>query len=200
MAYQLVYPALAKALHLALKADGFYQKMEASVDGDGHAKREAMLVYMDYSIVEGREFGECYIPSKQHYGVSVWSKPLSSEIQAERSCRKRSVIETHMGQASYQAYDAMCTFMAEQSAPLVASDAWYLSIVGILPEFQGQGLGPGLIESVLSQSDKLGVATYLETFTPRNMTFYQRLGYTTLASFTEPTCGSEYWLMQRTAP
>ena len=47
-----------------------------------------------------------------------------------------------------------------------------LSIIGILPEFQGQGFGGGLVGPVLNRADQSGVPTYLETFTPRNITFY----------------------------
>ena len=30
--------------------------------------------------------------------------------------------------------------------------AWYLSIIGVLPKYQGQGLGPGLVTPVLARS------------------------------------------------
>ena len=76
-------------------------------------------------------------------------------------------------------------------------DIWYLSIVGVLPDYQGRGLGGELIRPVLAQTDAIGVATYLETFTPRNMSFYERLGYREAGSFEEPTIGDRYWLMLR---
>ena len=197
MAYQLEYPELANALYLALKPDGFYQAMEASVDGDETTKKNAMLAYMDYSILEAQEFGECYIPKQQHYGVSIWSYPLPDEQSQHKSQQKKDFIENIMGQASYQAYYSMCEFMSRHSTPIVSSSAWYLSIIGILPDFQGQGLGPGLVENVLEKTDKLGISTYLETFTPRNITFYQRLGYESEGSFIEPTANAEYWLLSR---
>ena len=62
---------------------------------------------------------------------------------------------------------------------------------------QGQGMGGPLIEKGLQTTDTLKVPTFLETFTPRNMTFYNRLGYTAAASFYEPTAKAEYWIMTR---
>ena len=77
------------------------------------------------------------------------------------------------------------------------SSAWYLSIVGIFPAFQNQGLGNSLIGAILEQADRTGVATFLETFTPRNEPFYQRLGYRVSGRFFEPTIAANYALMVR---
>ena len=57
--------------------------------------------------------------------------------------------------------------------------------------------GEGLVTSVLEQTDALHLATWLETFTPRNERFYQRLGYRVVGSFFEPTTESAYSLMIR---
>lgn len=195
MAYQLVFPQLAEALVLALKEDGFYQAMEASVE-DADKKNAAMLAYMDYSIIEAKEYGRCFIP-EQHYGVSIWSCPLSENKQAQKNEQKKHFIQQNMGEKSLNAYQSMCQFMGHQSAALIDDNAWYLSIIGILPEYQGQGLGPGLIEDVLTEADQNMVPCYLETFTPRNMTFYQRQGFETIADFKEPFADARYWIMQR---
>jgi ribosomal protein S18 acetylase RimI-like enzyme len=105
-----------------------------------------------------------------------------------------------MGSNSENCYQQIVSQMSQNTNGLIEDDAWYLSIVGIKPEFQGRGLGPGLITEVLQQSDHLGLQTYLETFSTRNMSFYKRLGYQTLKSFFEPTTRSEYWLMARNCP
>ena len=87
--------------------------------------------------------------------------------------------------------------MLEKSAAIVDDRYWYLSIIGILPEFQNRGLGAALIEPVLEKTDALGVPTYLETFSTRNQGFYRRLGYRAAARFFEPTIGADYTLMTR---
>lgn len=37
--------------------------------------------------------------------------------------------------------------MSEQAEPLICSKAWYLSIVGVLPAYQGRGYGANLINA-----------------------------------------------------
>ncbi len=113
---------------------------------------------------------------------------------------KKQFLLRQMGSASEACYQQIVAQMSQNTAGLVEDDAWYLSIVGIKPEHQGQGLGPGLITEVLQQSDRLQLQTYLETFSARNMPFYHRLGYATVRSFFEPTTQCEYWLMVRNCP
>jgi GNAT superfamily N-acetyltransferase len=88
--------------------------------------------------------------------------------------------------------------MSERSALLVHS-AWYLSIVGVAPHAQGQGLGRRLLQPTLTEADRAGADCYLETFSARSLRFYERLGFQSLRLFLEPTTKSDYWLMKRRA-
>ena len=195
--YEFKYRKYAETLYSALKHDAFYATMEKSVD-NGSAK-EAMIKYMDYSIIEGEQFGELFIPEKHDYGVSVWTRPLYEEHEEEKHKQKEIFLEDHMGKGSLEIYNSIISFMSKKAIPLIDESSWYLSIIGILPEFQGQGLGIGLVKNILERTDRLGIPTYLETYTPRNITFYNRLGYEAVKCFHEPTVDAEYWLMIRDA-
>jgi ribosomal protein S18 acetylase RimI-like enzyme len=54
---------------------------------------------------------------------------------------------------------------------------WYLPLIGIDPRHQGQGLGSVLLETMLADLDARHEATYLEATSPRNVPFYERLGF-----------------------
>ncbi len=197
MNYQFKYRELAEALYNALKDDPFYSTMENSVSGDAVSKREAMLTYMDYSMTEAETYGELFIPGNHKYGVSVWLKPIDKIKESEKKSFKKFFLLTNMGQNSLNTYLKIVEYMALKTIDLIKPDSWYLSIVGIKPALQGQGLGATLINNVLDKTDKLKVPTYLETFTPRNMSFYERLGYKNIASIHELTVDSKYWIMKR---
>ena len=194
--YRFAYREYADALYDSLVEDPFYITLEASIM-PARDSREAMLEYLDFSIREGGEFGEACIPRAHRHGVSVWLRPQREAPAAEMKRRKREFLLDRLGPGSLRAYESIVTFMGEKSAGLVDAADWYLSIVGILPRFQNRGLGGQLIEPVLERADAAGVDTWLETFTPRNRSFYQRLGYRILASFDEPTIGASYTLMAR---
>jgi GNAT superfamily N-acetyltransferase len=54
---------------------------------------------------------------------------------------------------------------------------WYLPLVGVEPDSQGQGLGTALIRPVLELCDASGLPAYLEATSPRSRTLYERLGF-----------------------
>ncbi len=190
-AYSFHYPELAEALFHALRDDAFYRTLERVSD------EQAMRRYHDYSMREAQEYGELTIPGGSPYGVAIWARPLPAERQATMSAAKKAFMRTHMNRASLEAYVAIGGWMLAQAEPLVSPDAWYLSILGVLPLHQNRGLGPSLVQPVLVKTDSAGVPTYLETFTPRNESFYQRLGYRVAGRFREPTTAAEYALMVR---
>lgn len=87
--------------------------------------------------------------------------------------------------------------MSAKAASVVDDDAWYFSIVAVDPTAQGQGLGRKLLEPTIAEADRVSATCYLETFSPRNLPFYERLGFVTEARFAEPTTGADYAVMVR---
>jgi ribosomal protein S18 acetylase RimI-like enzyme len=193
------YRGYAIALYQALQEDAFYTTLEKSV-GDPVLGREAMLQYLQFSMQEAEKYGLLFEPDGHHHGISIWIKPQSAELEVRMKDEKKQFLLGQMGSASETCYQQIVSQMSQNASGLIADDAWYLSIVGIKPEFQNRGLGPGLVTEVLQQSDRLQLPSYLETFSTRNMSFYERLGYDTVASFFEPTTEAEYWLMARNSP
>ena len=194
--YNFAYREYAEALYDALVEDAFYITMEQQLGEQGEA-REAMLRYLDYSMAEACDYGTLYFPESHRHGVAVWSQPLTGERETQKKRAKLDFLRRQISADSAARYERIANFMSSQSDSIVDTSAWYLSIVGILPAWQNRGLGQSLIAPILEQADQAGVPTFLETFTPRNEPFYQRLGYRVAGSFFEPTIGSHYSLMLR---
>ncbi|MEW5957138.1 MAG: GNAT family N-acetyltransferase [Chloroflexota bacterium] len=197
MTYQFTYRNITQALYLSLNHEPFYLVMERSVSTDPVVGQEAMLKYFDYSMKEGQKYGELYIPEGGSFGASVWSKPTDGTLAKQIFREKKTFIRQHLGEASLRKYTDIIEFMSARAKEIVPYGSWYLSILGIAPQFQGQGLGGTLVKPILDKADTLGVPSYLETFTPRNKNFYKRLGYQEASFFVEPVTGSEYWIMIR---
>lgn len=197
MAYKYLNRSIAEALYLSLKQNPFYVEIEGCLKESPANNQERMLRYFDYSMRESRSFGELYIPQGQSYGASVWSKPMKSELAKQVSQEKKDFILQNLGEKCLKKYMDIVAFMLEKAQGMVPTESWYLSILGVAPEMQGNGLGGTLITPVLEKADALGVPTYLETFSSRNIKFYQRLGYMEIGSFLETLTSSEYWIMSR---
>jgi GNAT superfamily N-acetyltransferase len=199
MPYRFTYREIAEALQAALCDDPFFRTMERSVSRDTGKAKEAMIRYMDYSMVEAQKYGGLYLPEGKTYGASVWSKPLDEKLTRQKSAEKKAFILEHMREVRLKTYTDIVEFMSEQADGLLPENIWYLSILAIDPAFQGQGLGTGLVETIIDKADGMGIPTYLETYTPENKTFYKRLGYRVTASILEPVTGAEYSIMIREA-
>ena len=76
---------------------------------------------------------------------------------------------------------------------------WYLHIAGCDPAAQGRGLGGVVIRSALDRVADSGLPAYLETATPRNLGFYQGLGFEITGEWTVPRGGPRFWSMMRQA-
>lgn len=54
---------------------------------------------------------------------------------------------------------------------------YYVQVIGVDPAHQGTGLGRALLSQLVSRCDGCGWPLYLETANPRNLGFYEKLGF-----------------------
>ena len=54
---------------------------------------------------------------------------------------------------------------------------WYLEALGAVPEARGTGVGRRVVQPVLDVCDDARLPAYLESSNPRNLSFYERLGF-----------------------
>jgi GNAT superfamily N-acetyltransferase len=76
-------------------------------------------------------------------------------------------------------------------------ELWYLQLLACDPECQRQGIGASLLEGVLSECDRDGVASYLETQKEDNLVYYRRFGYEPTATLSPVRDGPPLWTMRR---
>lgn len=197
MTYRARYPGSASALLDALADDPFYSALADAASGDPEVSRDRMHRYLDYSLVEAARFGVVCFPADRRQGAAAWSRPVHDSLARQRSREKKEFIERNMGSDCLAVYEAITEHMRSKTAKWVPEDCWYLSIVGVSPESQGRGVGRRLLERILQRADAAGANAYLETFTPRNKTLYQRLGFVDTATIDEPVTGTSYSVMVR---
>ncbi|WP_436794267.1 GNAT family N-acetyltransferase [Actinospongicola halichondriae] len=78
--------------------------------------------------------------------------------------------------------------LARASEYRPAAPHFYLGILGVAPEGQGGGLGASLLDPVLAACDAAGMVAHLESSNPRNLGFYERLGFETVDEY---RCGGD---------
>jgi ribosomal protein S18 acetylase RimI-like enzyme len=75
--------------------------------------------------------------------------------------------------------------------------SWYLAVIGIDPERQGEGLGGKLLDVVLDRLDATHVPAYLETSTEGNVAWYRHHGFEVQHEIRPAPNGPPIWTMWR---
>jgi GNAT superfamily N-acetyltransferase len=186
----------SSALAESLFDDSFYWTITDDL-ADVTARKCALSRYFQYSLAEAERTGRCVLAPDPTLGASAWLLPRSPEVDAAEACAKLAYLAPILGPRGVENYRRIVGYMAPLAARVIPRGAWYLSIVGILPSAQGRGLGATLLSGTLAEASRAHVPCYLETFTARNLRFYERLGFYRVASHQEPTTSKMYVVMQR---
>jgi len=186
-------PALVESLF----DDPFYQAISIDFCGDLTARKQVLGAYFDYSLGEAERTGRCVVCAEPELGAAAWLLPRTPGVDAAESMAKTTFLSGLFGPRGNENYHRMVRFMAPLADAVVPTDAWYLSIVGVLPTAQDQGVGARLLTPTLDEVQNAGVSCYLETFSSRNPAFYDRMGFRLVATHRDPTTNTDYMIMRR---
>jgi ribosomal protein S18 acetylase RimI-like enzyme len=185
-------PATVAALIDSLRNDPFYATITEEFADNEARRRQALARYFDYSMREGARRGRLVVWPVHSVGAAVWLLPRETSVYHAEAKAKAEFLVAALGASGAGAYRRIIDFMRPRALAAVAESAWYLSIIGVTPSAQGQGIGRSLMDA-----DEAGVECYLETFDRRNPGFYQRLGFSAVGSHDEPVTGATYTIMRR---
>lgn len=185
--------ALADALH----PDPFYAALTPDAAGDPATWREPLRAYFAYALDEARAYGMVEPAEPDHTGAAIWLLPQTEGIAEQLQQNKNAALEKILSPRGFENYLAIIEAMAPHAERVVPREAWYLSILGIAPSFQGQGIGARLLAPTLAQADAHRVPCYIETFSPRTIPFYERAGFQVVALHAENVTRSDYLIMVR---
>jgi GNAT superfamily N-acetyltransferase len=120
--------------------------------------------------------------------VAVWLPPGRFPWTPMRKLRATAAFLRIMA-AAPRAFMPFARFGAGVEAAHRDAPHWYLVVMSVRPERQGQGLGKALVKPILERADYDGVACRLETADPNNIPFYQRLGFSVVDAAFAPIPG-----------
>ena len=109
-------------------------------------------------------------------GVALITPPVANQNKQEAIANLDEQLAIAVGEAVITRIEAYFQIM-EAGKP--KQPHFYIDILGVMPESQGQGVGKALLEAVhkMSESSPQSCGVALDTENERNLDFYESLGY-----------------------
>jgi ribosomal protein S18 acetylase RimI-like enzyme len=141
---------------------------------DDDVRRRALPAFFSVSLSAGLRRGHTYT-TEHGAGAAIWAPPDVRELNRAEGDSLAAVLEEHCGPTGLQrlAAFAQATHAHHPQSP----PHFYLFIAGVSPTSQGSGVGGQLLRPVLASCDRDRTPAYLESSNPRNVPFYERLGF-----------------------
>lgn len=130
------------------------------------------------------EEGDLVVPADEVNGLASWFGPDRHEPSetAMEEAGFGAVIEAFGPEAAGRML-AMIGELDARHAQHMSGPHLRLEFFGVDPDVQGRGIGHALIEHGHRRADAEGLACYLETFTERNVRYYEHRGWEVVGTY-----------------
>jgi ribosomal protein S18 acetylase RimI-like enzyme len=165
------------------------------------AKRKRVTRY--FSLIAtyyGEYYGELYAPSPKIEGVAIWIH--SSRYKMSLRSLLRAVPLHTLLAFSFTAGGKMQEageYVDTIHKRLAPFDHWYLSVLGVDPQYQGKGYSSQLMRPALARANREKLPCYLETNDEKDVQIYLHFGFKVLEEETLPGTAVKNWAMLREA-
>lgn len=154
--------------------------------------------YFNFIISYGLKFGEVYAPSPEIEGLAIWYLSDKYEMNMMKQLRAGGMrLFFKLKKETISRMLPLGRFSGNMHRKYGHFRHWYLSPIGVDPDYQGKGLGSLLIRSMLSRIDDEKLPCLLETQNPTNVEIYKRFGFDVVAKEMIPDTDIPHWVMVR---
>ena len=180
----------AKAFHNDPLAKWFFSEKE---------KRQKMLEhYFRFKIRYGLLFGEVYATSTNIEGLAVWLPSQYVKMTNWRTFQAGGLsLFPKLGIENIKKMLSAGNFINNIHHQYANFPHWYLSPIGVDPEYQGKGFASTLLRAMFNRSDKEKIPCLLETQSEINVDIYKHFGFEVVEKTVFPNTNLNHWIMLR---
>lgn len=139
----------------------------------GLGRLDELTRFFEVCLRAGRRRGHTYLDVEGH-GVALWAPPDVGVLDRREAEEVAALVDGLHGAAGLARFGQLTEATAAHHPRY---PHFYLFILGVARPAQGRGLGGVLVDPVLDVCDREGLPAYLESSNPRNVPFYERLGF-----------------------
>ena len=145
------------------------------------------------------KYGEVYASSAALEGVAAWVPGELADMTPWRMLLSGAIWSgMRIGMAATRKMmPVFAPIEADRKATMQGRYYLYLLVIGVAPQFQGQGFAGKLIRAFIEKSERVGVPIYLETETESNVRMYEHFGFKVVKEITLPIINLPMWELTR---
>jgi GNAT superfamily N-acetyltransferase len=140
--------------------------------GEDYAR---LAVYFAAALFDVRIGTDTVWVSDDLAAVAMWDPPADGDRPAERV---QSIWARYRALAGEDVMGRLSSYNAAVAAAAPPEAYWYLGTLATHPRRRREGLASAVLEPIVAEADRLGLACCLETSTEANRRFYERRGFT----------------------
>jgi len=154
--------------------------------------------YFNFIISYGLKFGEVFAPSPKIEGLAIWYLSDKYEMTMFKQLRAGGMrLYMNLKKETISRMMPIGRFSGGMHQKYGHFKHWYLSPIGVHPDYQGMGFGSLLIRTMLIRIDNEKLPCLLETQNPTNVEIYKRFGFEVVVKETIPNTDIPHWVMVR---
>ncbi len=162
------------------------EQKRMTVSGFRSVVKRSVLYGEAYSTSDYMEGVVLWLPSKQ-LDMNIWQRfrsgDIAKEMKESRGAKKRV--------RTFYRYTRML------HGQLVPDEHMFLWVIGVAPEFQGNGLSSRLMKPMLSRLDEQNLPCFVETHAENNVPLYQHFGFKIVDESIIPGASLQHWALLR---
>lgn len=145
------------------------------------------------------KYGQVYAPSAALEGVAAWTPGELANMTPWRMLWSGAMgAGMRMGATlGKQMMQVFAPIEADRKATMRGQAYIYLLVIGVAPQYQGQGHAGKLLRALIAESERAQVPIYLETQTERNVRLYEHFGFEVVKEMVLPVVALPMWEMVR---
>jgi GNAT superfamily N-acetyltransferase len=179
----------ARALTNAFMED----PLQRYVFPDEAERKERSIPHFSALLQYGLLFGEVFT-GDQFEGAVIWLRPGETTVTPEKAEQSGlAALPKTIGEAQFTRFISVLDYADQYHKLDMKEPHWYTMVVGVDPSFQGKGYGNALLSPILEEAKSKNIPVYLETAQPKNLSFYQHMGFEMVREVVEPVSGIRIW-------
>ena len=168
---------------------------------DAPAREKSAFYFCQFDLYYSIRYGLTYATSPQMEGIAAWITSDHFPMTTWRTlCSVPWSVMAGFGRAAGSRLLGPSRHIDARHKALVPFRHWFLALLGVAPEFQGQGYPGALLRPMLASIDAEGLPCYLETMDARNVPRYEHFGFRVIEESRVPDTDLTSWAMLRGNP